>query len=149
MQDEPLIASLSRRQLAAYNAQDIDAFCACFHRDVCVLDPEGNRTLQGHEAFRSRYLAMFTAHTDVFAEVTQRIVLGAHIVEFERWSRVERATTVGPRMRWPTERRFRRSHHSRGQPPARERVSSSLQRYHSPGVLLFTAVRSQATQQRS
>lgn len=91
---EPLIAELSRRQLAAYNAQDIDAFCACFHRDVCVLDAEGNRTLQGHEAFRSRYLAMFTAHTDVFAEVTQRIVLGAHVVEFERWSRVERATGI-------------------------------------------------------
>jgi uncharacterized protein (TIGR02246 family) len=91
---EPLIAALSRRQLAAYNAQDIDAFCACFHRDVCVLDAEGNRTLQGHEAFRSRYHAMFTAHADVFAEVTQRVVLGAHIVEFERWSRVERATGI-------------------------------------------------------
>lgn len=90
----PLIVELSLRQLAAYNAQDIDGFCACFHRDVCVLDAEGNRTLQGEAAFRSRYLAMFTAHTDVFAEVTQRIVLGAHVVEFERWSRVERATGI-------------------------------------------------------
>ncbi len=92
MSDEPLVVTLSRRQLEAYNRADIDAFCACFHSEVTVLDGEGRATLEGIDAFRARYHGMFSSHSDVRAEVTQRIVLGDHVVELERWSRVALAT---------------------------------------------------------
>jgi hypothetical protein len=90
--DEPAVLALSRRQLEAYNRADIDAFCACFHRDVVILDEAGQRACEGIEAFRARYGGMFSSHTDVRAEVSQRVALGRHVVELERWSRVERAT---------------------------------------------------------
>ncbi len=86
--DEPSVLALSRRQLAAYNRADLEAFCDCYHADVCVLDATGQRTLEGIDAFRARYGAMFASHRDVAATVSERIVLGPHCVERERWSRV-------------------------------------------------------------
>ncbi len=91
---EPLVVELSKRQLDAYNRADVDAFCAVFHDDVVVLDADGAVTLRGIAAFRERYGAMFAAHRDVRAIVTQRLVLGVHVVEFEQWSRVDRLTSV-------------------------------------------------------
>jgi hypothetical protein len=85
--DVPSVLALSQRQLAAYNRADIDAFCQCFHSDVVVMDHAGARSIEGIDAFRARYGAMFTSHREVFAEVTERVVLGAHVVELERWSR--------------------------------------------------------------
>jgi hypothetical protein len=90
--DEPLVLALSRRQLAAYNRGDIDAFCACFHGEVTVLDAQGARSIEGIDAFRARYGAMFASHREVAATVSERIVLGPHCVERERWSRVSRDT---------------------------------------------------------
>lgn len=94
MSDAPLVLALSHRQLAAYNRADIDAFAACFHSDVVVLDHTGARSIEGIDAFRAKYGAMFAQHRDVFAEVSERVVLGAHVVELERWSRTERSTGV-------------------------------------------------------
>ena len=90
--DEPRVLALSRRQLDAYNRADLEAFCECYHREVCVLDAAGERTLEGIDAFRARYGAMFSSHRDVTATVSERIVLGPHCVERERWSRVARDT---------------------------------------------------------
>jgi len=84
---EPLVVVLARRQLAAYNRADLDAFCRCYHVDVEVLDHTGACTLRGAEAFRARYGAMFDAHDEVRGVVKARLVLGEHVVEHEAWSR--------------------------------------------------------------
>ena len=55
----PTVVRLATDQLAAYNAADLDAFCACYHEDVVVLDDDGSESLRGAEAFRARYAPMF------------------------------------------------------------------------------------------
>lgn len=87
----PTAADLATAQLAAYNAADLDAFCACYHPDVVVLDETGTPTLAGMAAFRERYGALFRDFAPA-ATVDARLALGPHVVERERWARVRRDT---------------------------------------------------------
>jgi hypothetical protein len=80
-------ADLAAAQLAAYNAKDLDAFCACYSDDVSVLDADGQTTLLGQAAFRARYDGLFGGWQDVGATVDQRLVLEPHVVDDERWWR--------------------------------------------------------------
>lgn len=89
------VLELSDAQLAAYNAADIDAFCACFHPDVVVMDATGAPTSTGMATFRERYAALFRDWVPA-ASVDARLHLEPHVVEDERWSRVHRVT--GERM---------------------------------------------------
>ncbi len=89
------VAKLAIRQLAAYNAHDLDAFCACYHAEVRVLKPSGEAVVVGNDALRSRYEGMFTAG-NYGATVDQRMVLGRHCVEREHWWR--RSPESGERM---------------------------------------------------
>lgn len=82
---------LAARQLAAYNAADLDAFCACFAEDVEVLGEDGAVQKRGMAEFRAGYSAMFAAHADVRATVSARLVLEPHVVEHEQWSRVRKS----------------------------------------------------------
>ena len=81
--DKPAVLALSEAQLAAYNAADVDAFCACYHPEVRVLDADGQPTLEGMAAFRERYAGMFRDHRDVSAAVSARLLLPPHVVEQE------------------------------------------------------------------
>ena len=92
METEPLILRLSREQLDAYNRADLDAFCACYHPEVAVLEEDGTVRSRGMEAFRERYAGLFGRFEAVRAEVTERLLLGRHVVERERWSRRDRQT---------------------------------------------------------
>ena len=83
----PTIADLAARQLAAYNAADLEAFCSCYHADVRVLEDLEAR-LVGLDAFRDRYRDLFTRST-FGAEVSQRLVHGPHAVDLERWWRID------------------------------------------------------------
>ncbi|MEC7523017.1 MAG: nuclear transport factor 2 family protein [Myxococcota bacterium] len=85
------VESLARRQLDAYNAADLDAFCACYHPQVRVLDHDGNEVCVGIEAFRRRYEALFSTRTFGGA-VETRLVVGEHCVDHERWWRTDPAT---------------------------------------------------------
>jgi hypothetical protein len=91
---EPEVVAMSRRQLEAYNAADLDAFCACYHPEVRVLEADGSVRTQGAEAFRARYAGLFADYRDVRAEVDGRLTLGPHVVEHERWTRTHRETGV-------------------------------------------------------
>ena len=82
-----LASELSDRQLAAYNAADLEAFCACYHQHVRVLDEDGNATCEGMEAFRARYAALFGSCSEVRAAIQQRIALGRSVVELEVYQR--------------------------------------------------------------
>jgi hypothetical protein len=90
--EEPEILRLSRQQLQAYCRADLDAFCACFHPEVEVLAAEGVQRMTGLAAFREQYARLFTHYREVTAEVTGRLVVGPHVVEHERWARVDRNT---------------------------------------------------------
>lgn len=79
------VLALATRQLAAYNAADLDGFCACYHEDVVVLD-DGVEQVRGIEAFRARYAAMF-ARGGFGASVPGRLAMGRHCVEHERYWR--------------------------------------------------------------
>jgi hypothetical protein len=85
-----VIVELATRQLAAYNAADLDGFCGCYHSDVVVFD--GSReTLRGLDAFRERYRGMFEAWT-FGASVEERLSVGPHAVDDETWWRVDPET---------------------------------------------------------
>jgi len=81
------VAELATAQLVAYNAADLDGFCACYHSDVVVLDADGKVTLKGKDAFRERYQPMFD-QGQFGATVDGRLVVGPHCVEREHYSRV-------------------------------------------------------------
>lgn len=75
--------TLAQRQLEAYNAHDLDAFCACFADDVTVeLLVEGEEMFQGMTAFRARYTERFR-HPDLHARLVNRIACGRVVVDEE------------------------------------------------------------------
>lgn len=84
---EPAVVQLAIDQLAAYNAADLDGFCACYHREVVALDAEGAITVEGIEAFRERYRPMFE-RGNFGASVDHRVHAGAHAVDSERYWRI-------------------------------------------------------------
>lgn len=79
----PDIRQLVQAQLDAYNAADLDAFVACYHPEVVVL--EGDEvSISGREAFRERYRDLF-ANWTFGATVPERMVVGIHCVDRERY----------------------------------------------------------------
>lgn len=90
----PAVAALANRQLSAYNAADLDAFCACFHPAVRVLDEHGAVTCEGLAAFRERYDSLFSSCGEIHATINQRITLGRTVVELECYQRRSNATGI-------------------------------------------------------
>lgn len=84
------IVALAQQQLAAYNAADLDAFCACYHPHVQMLEGE-EVGCTGLDAFRARYADMF-ARGGFGADVPSRLGHGDHCVDLERWWRVDPET---------------------------------------------------------
>ena len=85
-----LIVTLADRQLAAYNAANLDAFVACYHADVSVLK-DMNETIRGTTLFRERYAPLFEKWR-FGASVPQRLHLGDHCVDYESWWRIDPET---------------------------------------------------------
>ncbi len=76
-------ALVAQAQLAAYNARDLDAFCACFADDVEVYDFPGGLSLKGQEAFRARYAERFRSE-GLEAIAVHRAVIGSRVIDHER-----------------------------------------------------------------
>jgi hypothetical protein len=75
---------LAQDQLLAYNAKDLDAFCACYSEDVRVWRmPADTPRLAGREAFRESYRAGPFAEAQVQAAIAQRIVMGNIVIDHE------------------------------------------------------------------
>ncbi len=81
------IVELAVKQLAAYNAADLNEFVACYHPDVVVYDGM-NASLTGQAAFRARYLDLFE-NWEFGATVSQRFDLGGQCFDHERWWRID------------------------------------------------------------
>jgi hypothetical protein len=86
-------ATIAQSQLDAYNAHDLDAFCAHFSDDIVVADLNGAVTTQGHVAYRARYAKLFTDHPENAAVLLGRIAVGNVVVDHER---VLRSPTADP-----------------------------------------------------
>ena len=85
-----LIVSLAVAQLEAYNASDLDAFCACYHDDVVILEGSAE-VCRGKDAFRARYTSLFENWT-FGGVVPSRLEIPGHCVEHERWWRIDPTT---------------------------------------------------------
>ena len=74
---------LVQRQLEAYNRRDLDAFMACYARDVRVEDLDGALRLDGHDAVASHYQALFADNPGLRASLLDRISVGAYVIDEE------------------------------------------------------------------
>ena len=70
-------------QLEAYNAQDIDAFCATYAPDCVIADLNGAVTQHGREEIRARYAAMFAQYPQNRARIVSRMALGGVVIDHE------------------------------------------------------------------
>lgn len=74
--------SLVQEQLDAYNAHDLERFCACYHPEVQVIRLLSNQvTVSGLTAFREGYAALFAANPKLHCELRSRIVLAASVID--------------------------------------------------------------------
>jgi len=73
-----------RNQLTAYNNRDIDAFMRCYAEDCLVEDGMGNTLMQGAEAMRASYAAMFASSPKLHCRLASRVVVGNYILDEER-----------------------------------------------------------------
>ena len=84
------IEELAKRQLAAYNEADLQAFAACYHPEVVVYN-DHEESYRGCDELRARYRPMFEGW-EFGATVSQRMSLGGHCIDFEHWWRVNPET---------------------------------------------------------
>ncbi|WP_419902302.1 nuclear transport factor 2 family protein [Kiloniella sp.] len=74
---------VAEKQLVAYNAHDIDTFCACFGNDVkAELLVEGEVLFEGIEALRIAYTERFS-NPELHAKLINRIALGRVVIDEE------------------------------------------------------------------
>ena len=85
-----------QRQLDAYNAQDIDAFCACFAADCVLAELNGAVTQQGAAAIRQRYETLFSSYPENHATLVNRVVVGNEFLT-ERRLEAEVGVVAEPR----------------------------------------------------
>jgi uncharacterized protein (TIGR02246 family) len=76
-------ADIVQRQLDAYNAQDIDVFCACFAADCVLAELNGPVTQQGGDAIRQRYETLFASYPENRAVLVNRVVVGSVVIDHE------------------------------------------------------------------
>jgi hypothetical protein len=81
------IVKVAQAQLDAYNAQDLDAHCAHFADDVVVGGLNGDVARTGIEAYRAFYAKTFADFPGNKAELVNRIVVGANVIDHERVDR--------------------------------------------------------------
>lgn len=71
------------RQLAAYNARDVEAFVVCFASDVLVETGDGVAICEGRDAFHARYADAFAREPRVRCTIRHRIRHGRYVVDHE------------------------------------------------------------------
>ncbi len=74
--------ALAQAQLDAYNARDMDAFVACYAKDVKVYSYPDTLMFEGHEAMRARYTTRFEDPL-LYAYVAKRTVMGKTVLDHE------------------------------------------------------------------
>ncbi len=75
--------ALAQRQLDAYNARDLEAFCAPYSDDVQIVGLDGKEQARGKEAFKSRYRDRFQKLTALHCQLVKRMVVGNFVLDEE------------------------------------------------------------------
>ena len=70
-------------QLDAYNARDLDRFCALFAEDCVIADLNGAVTQMGLAAVRERYGKLFAQFPENRARILNRIAVGDVVIDHE------------------------------------------------------------------
>ena len=78
---------VAEAQLEAYNAQDLDAFCAYYADDAALADFNGAVFAEGIDAIRERHAKLFADFPQNTATVVNRIVVGSNVIDHEKVSR--------------------------------------------------------------
>jgi hypothetical protein len=78
------IEKIVDKQLAAYNAHDIETFLSCYSKDATTYIFPNKKMDEGHEALRKEYSEMFEAIPGLKAEVISRIVEGNFVIDKEK-----------------------------------------------------------------
>jgi hypothetical protein len=74
---------LIKRQLAAYNAHDLEAFLDTYAPDVRFFDPPDLLKSSGIDEARKRYGQRFSESPKVHVEIANRIVQGNFVMDHE------------------------------------------------------------------
>jgi uncharacterized protein (TIGR02246 family) len=73
-----------QRQLDAYNARDLERFVECFADDARCFDlGRPQPTLEGKDAIRARYQALFAASPQLHSRVVHRTAFGRAVIDHE------------------------------------------------------------------
>ncbi len=86
--DEEVLVTTARdvvdEQIAAYNRRDLGGFVACYADNAKVVQPDGSLLASGHDEIRARYGELFEQSPNLRAEISNRIEVGAVIIDEER-----------------------------------------------------------------
>jgi uncharacterized protein (TIGR02246 family) len=77
---------LIERQIAAFNARDIEKFVACYAPDARILDASGGAMATGHEAIRQMYTPLFDNSPALHVEVVNSISIGSWVIDDEMFT---------------------------------------------------------------
>ena len=75
--------ALAQRQLDAYNARDLEAFCAPYSDDIQIVGLDGQVQARGKEAFKARYRDRFQKLTALHCQLVNRMVVGNFVLDEE------------------------------------------------------------------
>jgi len=81
---------LIERQLEAYNARDLEAFCATYSPAIRIFRmPATEPAIVGMEKLREVYKARFSS-AGLHADIVNRIVIGNKVIDHERVVGIEK-----------------------------------------------------------
>ncbi len=76
---------VAQAQLDAYNARDLDTFCAQFAQDAQIFELGSSAAAtSGLPAIRERYRQLFQSSPALHSDVISRVHLGRAVVDLER-----------------------------------------------------------------
>ncbi|MDP3855567.1 nuclear transport factor 2 family protein [Phenylobacterium sp.] len=74
-------------QFEAYNAQNLEAFCAFYADHAALGDFNGAITANGIDAIRARHVKLFADFPQNKAQLLNRVVVGNTVIDHERVAR--------------------------------------------------------------
>jgi hypothetical protein len=85
---EPVdIVAVAQKQLDAYNAQKLGAYCSFFTDDVVVADLNGAVSTDGLRAYEQRYKDAFAKFPNNKATLVSRMAARNTVIDYERVER--------------------------------------------------------------
>lgn len=73
-----------QEQVDAFNARDLERFLAPYATDAILHNQDGAVMMEGHDALRAFFAAVFTQSPDLHCEILTRIRVGAYVIDDER-----------------------------------------------------------------